>query len=354
MNHRILAIALVLAAMTATGHADQYAHIRIHGEAGYQVTNAAQIDSIDVMPGQGPGTVIVVPAGDFTEGDGQSPGGVDQRDVTLTHDFLLGAYEVTNEEYREVLQWAHDQVPPLVMVTDEKVYDNMGSNVLLLDMSTDRSEISYDEVAGVFELQQASHLQAPEHYDPSDQPVKEVTWFGAACYCDWLSLRAGLTPAYDHTDWSCGPDPATLNPYAAEGFRLPTDAEWEYAAQFDDERFYPWGNEDPDCTRANYNMCLGWTTPVGSYEGLPMLAEHGLYDMAGNVYEWCNDWWIENLGSAPVADPVGPETGSQRVLRGGSLSDPGAQLACAYRGRHEPQHHAWDFGFRIARTMPAP
>ena len=97
---------------------------------------------------------------------------------------------------------------------------------------------------------------------------------------------------------------------------MPTDAEWEYAAQWDDERIYPWGDEDPDCSCANFytgTYCVYWTTPVGSYPDAPEVL--GLSDMAGNLFEWCNDWWVCNLGTSPETDPTGPGSGSRRVTR---------------------------------------
>jgi formylglycine-generating enzyme required for sulfatase activity len=182
--------------------------------------------------------------------------------VTLTRDFYIGQHEVTNQEYMEALQWAYDR--GCVTATTSTVRDN-------LDGSTE-------------EL-------LPDGYDPSNRPVQKITWFGAARYCDWLSTQMDppLAQAYEHTgDWSCNGG----DPYGAQGYRLPTDAEWEYAAQSDDERIYPWGNQAPSCSRANYNVfgswCVYWTSSVGNYPDGP--AALGLLDMAGNVFEWCNDW----------------------------------------------------------------
>jgi formylglycine-generating enzyme required for sulfatase activity len=178
-----------------------------------------------------------------------------------------------------------------------------------------------------------------------------VTWYGAARYCDWLSMLGDLPQAYHGGNWSCNYG----NPYGAGGYRLPTDAEWEYAAQYNDDRIYPWGNEAPDCSRANFILyngyfCVGWTSPVGSYSDAP--ASLGLSDMAGNVFEWCNDRHVCHLGTGSETNPVGDPSGTYRVLRGGSWSTYGGTLRCAYRHSRYPGHsNNGDGGFRVARTV---
>jgi formylglycine-generating enzyme required for sulfatase activity len=297
-----------------------------------------------------PDVMVVVPAGTFIMGDGVADCGVDEHDVTLTRDFVLGQHEVTNQEYLDAVQWAYDH--GYVTATTSSVRDNLdGSTVELLDLDDVYCEIQYG--AGIFYLQEVEYaLQHayPGGYDPSDHPVKAVTWYGSVRCCDWLSLQAGLPRAYEHSgDWSCNGG----DPYGAAGYRLPTDAEWEYAAQWDDERIYPWGNEDPDCSRANYKpwiFCVHWTSPVGSYPEAPQAL--GLSDMAGNVWEWCNDWWVCDLGTTPVTDPTGPASGSGRVLRGGSWGIHDDLLRCAFRCSRDPgSSSGGGAGFRASRTV---
>ena len=285
--------------------------------------------------------MVSVPYGAFTMGDGVAFCGIEQREVTLTHSFYLGKYEVTNQEYRDVLQWAYDQAPKLVTVSGSGVYDNLdGSTVLLLAIGPSQSKISFS--GGTFTV--ASGWE--------NHPVVFVSWYGAAAYCDWLSMQMDLNRVYSHTgDWPCNGG----NPYTAQGYRLPTDAEWEYAAQYDDERIYPWGDQPPDCGRANFKSgtyCVGHTTPVGSYAGCPAVGADSLYDMAGNVWEWCNDWHVCSLGTQAESDPVGPSPGSSRVLHGGSWYDYVAQgnLRCALRNNGGPSLTLNSVGFRCARS----
>jgi formylglycine-generating enzyme required for sulfatase activity len=178
-----------------------------------------------------------------------------------------------------------------------------------------------------------------------DYPLVEVTWYGAVACCDWLSMQAGLTRAYDHSSWQCN----SGSPYTAVGYRLPTDAEWEYAARYIDGRIYPWGNESPDCSRANYGSCVGSTTPAGIYPAAP--AYLGLYDMAGNAMEWCNDWHDCGIGTEPVSDPTGPASGHARVMHGGSWGKWGNYLRCGYRVGVVPSATFINNGFRFARTQ---
>ena len=308
-----------------------------------------------------PNEMALVPHGIFIMGDGDPSTycGYFEREVTLTRSFYLGQHEVTNREYLEAVQWAYDQGYVYVIEPLTSLRDNLdGSTEELLDLDDEHCEIQFDG-EGSFYLRESPSSDAqnayPDGYDPRDHPVKEVTWYGAVRYCDWLSLQLELPRAYEHMgDWSCNGG----DPYGAEGYRLPTDAEWEYAAQWDDERVYPWGDETWDCSLANFydhdgsgDPCIGWTSPVGSYPDAPEAL--GLSDMAGNMWEWCNDWFVCNSpDTSPVTDPTGPENGTYRVFRGGSWRTGGWDLRCSYRIGAVPQSDIEDYGFRVARTVP--
>ncbi|MCK4413808.1 MAG: SUMF1/EgtB/PvdO family nonheme iron enzyme [Candidatus Eisenbacteria sp.] len=328
----ILGLALTVGATVSQGEWK----MRVHEGASVTEFSVPGIDSVTFYDAGVP-VMVRVPAGAFIMGDGVAWCGVDEREVTLTRDFYLGKHEVTNQEYLEAVQWAYDH--GYVTATTVSVRGNLDQSTLeLLDLDGSGCEIAFSN--GTFTLHDAGHGVNPDH------PVKEVTWYGAARYCDWLSLQAGLPRAYRHSgDWACNGG----DPYGALGYRLPTDAEWEYAAQWDDERIWPWGNEAPDCGEANHNHCVGWTSAVGSYPAAP--AALGLLDVGGNLWEWCNDWHDCDLGTTPTTDPTGPGSGISRVLRGGSWDCSDYFLRCATRNIYDADNSTDNMGLRVARTI---
>ncbi len=305
---------------------------------------ACDEECADVLPPPPPISLVFVPSGTFIMGDGVAWCGKDEHQVTLTHDFWIGQYEVTNQEYLDLVQWAYDR--GYVTATSASVRDNLdGSTKELVDLDSYYCEIAFSD--GVFSLRNAGHGLNGDH------PMKEVSWHGAAAYCDWLSLSEGFPRAYNHSHWKCGPEG---NPYAATGYRLPTDAEWEYVAQWDDERIHPWGNETTTCSLANFRdsntgPCVGWTSPVGRY---PAGAQPNLtdlvYDLSGNVEEWANDLWTCKLGTSPQTDPPGPVGTYHRIVRGGGWTDSASCLRNCNRLDRDPNYSGSATGFRPARS----
>ena len=151
----------------------------------------------------------------------------------------------------------------------------------------------------------------------ADYPVIYVSWEGAKAYCAWA------------------------------GRDLPSEAQWEKAARGTGGFIYPWGNQPPDASLANFNNQVGDTTPAGSY---PRGASpYGALDMAGNVREWIADWYNQNYYAIlPVANPLGPVSGEYRVLRGGSWFSLGAAVRAASRSWNYPDLTHESVGFRCA------
>jgi formylglycine-generating enzyme required for sulfatase activity len=290
-----------------------------------------------------PAGFVPVPAGTFTMGSPAfEPGRYSNENlhqVTLVHDFLVQDSEVTNQQYRDMAQWAYDQ--GLVVATSASLSDNQdGSTQELLDLDGD-CRISFAGDTFSVDVGAGGH------------PVLEVTWYGAVAYCDWLSMRQDLQRAYSHATWQCNGG----NPYTAVGYRLPTEAEWEFACRAGTQTPFSTGGCLDAGTEANYNGtaphpgCLagpyiGWTVDVRSYAANAL----GLYDMHGNLWEWCNDWYGEYGG--PATDPGGPVVGDSRVFRGGAW-DSGAQgCRSAVRLSDLPDRSYTGVGFRVVRTAP--
>jgi len=277
-----------------------------------------------------PDDMAYIPGGTFEMGDDFSEGNSDELPVhTVTVDsFYMGKYEVTNGQYCDYLNSALSQ--GLITVTSGVVYKAASlTSYPYCDTSTSSpyGQIAYS--GGVF------FVCTKNGRNMANDPMVMVSWYGAAAYCSWRSQQEGYQECYNLSTWDCD--------FAKKGYRLPTEAEWEYTARGGlSGRRFPWGDTITHGQANYYSYWEGghpyyaydvsptegfhptwndgepYTSPVGSFSP----NGYGLYDMAGNVFEWCNDWYDSGYYDySPPANPPGPISGSYRVIRGGAWND---------------------------------
>ncbi len=306
------------------------------------------------VDGTGLQGMVYVPGGGFQMGDhsGQGYGHEVPIHPVIVNSFYMDVYEVTNQTYAMYLNSAYGQ--GRVQVSNNVVYQVGGAGQALCD-TTDSSGYSRITWNG-----STFGVTAGKE----DHPMVSVSWYGAGHYANWRSREDGFTPCYDESDWSCN--------FAADGYRLPTEAEWEYAARGGEDSpylMYPWGNTI-DGSQANYSGSGDpfegpWpeTTNVGYYDGnqipagIDMANGYGLYDMSGNVWEWCGDWYSGVYYQAcfdqgTVTNPTGPTGGSSRVARGGGWPGSPSYLRSAGRFTTYPTYRYNDLGFRLLAVRP--
>jgi sulfatase modifying factor 1 len=250
-----------------------------------------------------------IPAGDFLMGAADAE--EDERPVHRVYvsEFFIGRFAVTHEEYKRFVRATGHPAP--------------GVRALPLVAEGER-EALFRELAAPYVW---DHDQPPAGH--ASHPVVLVQYEDALAYCRWLSVTIDRP------------------------VRLPTEAEWEKAARGGtDGQRYPWGHEI-DSSRGNFltdpsSKRQRGTRPIGTY---PPNA-YGLYDVCGNAWEWVSDWYsAEYYGRGEMRDPAGPETGSMRIVRGGSwVNDDLSMLRCAYRHKVPPDTYAYSVGFRIVCT----
>lgn len=249
-------------------------------------------------------------AGSFTMGSPNDETGrferETQHEVTLTHDFLILSTEVTVSDFFELMGYS------------PAVFSECGNC-----------------------------------------PCEMLSWHTSAVYCNALSEREDRPLCYECTvnmgRTSCTPSDAFTTPYDCPGYRLPTEAEWEYAARAGDQRGTY--NGEPDVERCESSETM---EPIAWFCGNSRETSHtigslepnawGLYDTLGNVYEWCGDWH-DDYPTGPVTNPFGPATGSTRVNRGGSWIHEARYSRAAFRGRDSPGLIGLDLGLRPAITL---
>jgi formylglycine-generating enzyme required for sulfatase activity len=300
-------------------------------------------------------SMLLVPAGEFAMGSGG--GDASPIHSVYTSAFWIDRFEVTNQQYLEGLNWALQQ--GLVYVTLGVVY-GAANDLAYCDttQSSSFSRITWTGSTFGITAGKESH------------PMVMVSWYGAAAYANWRSAMQGRPLSYDTSTWECN--------FAAHGYRLPTEAEREKAARgghYAPSWLYPWG-DSLTANVANYATsgdpyeCGSGpsTTPVGFYIGqLQQKADfnwpcsptsyqtangmngYGLYDMGGNVWDRCNDWYSATYySSSPYDNPRGPTSGTYRVIRGGSFDNGTNCLPCAFRMYDTPAGRYYSYGFRLA------
>ncbi|MCX6868375.1 MAG: SUMF1/EgtB/PvdO family nonheme iron enzyme, partial [Verrucomicrobia bacterium] len=327
--------------------------------------------------------MALIPAGSFEMGDHH--GFVDPKhggDETPIHTvrldaFHMGIHDVTTREYAGFLNAALAQ-KHIEVRKDGGVYLTGGSDLLGETRGLSPcSRIAWD----------GKSFGVLDHKE--NHPVVCIRWHGAAAYCNWLGARNKLPVCYDTSTWACD--------FNKSGYRLPTEAEWEYAARGGQNKPYwnfPWGDA-ADAAKANWPESTNpfragpqpWTTPVGFFNGqLQRKADfnwpgaqetfqtangvngYGLYDMTGNVWQFVNDWYGRDYYAySPKDNPPGPAQGSPmpdgkayRGMRGGNWYNGenghgrvSNRNPSYFRGPQDPDHPFYHLGFRVVLPVNA-
>jgi formylglycine-generating enzyme required for sulfatase activity len=243
-------------------------------------------EDLTILSGEDSGVMVLVTGGSFRMGGSYHDMEGPPREVAVSS-FYMGRNEVTQEEWEEL----------------------MGDN--------------------------------PSYFKGARLPVENISWYDAIAYCNKRSEKEGLTPAYQ------GSGDSIVCDFSASGYRLPTEAEWEYAAR--------WGNSvDLSLVyigEPNVNS-ISWFTMNSGQKTQPVMTKVpntlGLYDMSGNVYEWCWDWY-DRYGNDSPQDPTGPASGEFRVIRGGSWLSAGTSLRHTGRSGENPSARNSYIGLRVVR-----
>ena len=240
-------------------------------------------------------------------------------------------------------------IPPFNMVWVEGGEFMMGENGVgdkeKPPHSVEVSGFLMAEFAVTQELYRGVTGESPSNFKGDRHPVEQVNWYQAIAFCNTLNQMLSLDMPYS------GEKDATQCNFRCTAFRLPTEAEWEFAARGgkDAKKQYEYaGRDNIDEVAWCYENNAYETKPVG----LKFPNALGLYDMSGNVWEWCWDWYGEDYykeckknGQTP--NPPGPESGSSRVLRGGSWRDGADDSRVAFRSNRTPGHYWFHYGFRL-------
>jgi formylglycine-generating enzyme required for sulfatase activity len=343
---------------------DQLVRADCNGDPGVDCADIVWI--INSVPLSSP-EMISIPAGSFNMGD---PWGEGESDELPVHTVTLSAYEigrceVTNAEFAAFLNSA--LVANEISVTSGVVHLPGNSIFPLFETYPDGSEFSQIVLSdGVFAV------RSRDGHSMNDHPVVEVSWMGAAVYCNWLSRQQGHQEVYTESgDWE--------SDLSRDGYHLPTEAQWERAAAWDPSHSgsinypipvdqsafghwrYGFTSDTINQSQANYSYeslrysnPLGltsppYTSPVGHYSG--SMSDAGCNGMSGNVSELCNDWYSSTYyDSSPQSDPEGPSPQHSRVVRGGAWLYRDHSCRSTLRDKFVPFGWYFVVGFRVSRN----
>jgi len=251
------------------------------GKRGEQARQKAESDALPLMTTKTGIEMVLIPAGWFEMGSDSKDEIDEPRHRTYVGAFYMDVYEVTQAEYQKV----------------------MGKN--------------------------------PSRWKHAKNPVEQIRWSDAVRYCNARSRSEGLEPAYDLKTWECD--------FETNGYRLPTEAEWERGARAGTGTTYYFGNNSARLRLHCWfkgNATRG-PSPVGIKQPNPW----GLYDVYGNVWEWCNDFYAEDYyQKSPEKNSTGPKAGTTRVLRGGCWDSAPDKCRSSYRENEDPGYTDVCFG----------
>jgi formylglycine-generating enzyme required for sulfatase activity len=214
---------------------------------------------------------------------------------------------------------------------DEKEIDARPHEVAISSFYIDKYPVTQEQYKKVM-------AENPSRWKADNNPVEQVRWSDAVKYCNARSLAEGLQPCYDLQTWQCN--------FEANGYRLPTEAEWEYACRAGSKTMYFFGDSSSKLTDYAWvdSNAGGKPRQVGQKKPNPW----GLYDMCGNVWEWCNDFYqVDYYQQSPEENPRGPETGETKVVRGGAWKFSADSCRSGYRYNEDPGYADVCFGYDI-------
>ena len=259
--------------------------------------------------------MIFIKGGTFQMGDLAGEGREDEKLHTVTlSDFYMSQHEITVTDFRRFIE-----------ETDYFTDAERKDSALVYYFVNDTTR-GWRETPGI-------SWKNPGYDQTNDHPVVTLSWPDTQAFIRWLSEKTG------------------------RAYRLPTEAEWEYAARNGGEAVkYPWGNHEPTGNESNFadvNTPYPWAAdslddgyfkaaPVGSYPANRL----GLYDMSGNVWEWCGDWYGK-YSEEQSTDPQGPSLGEYRVMRGGSWNSRSYVIRASSRNYDSPEQRYENLGFRV-------